>query len=82
MDHVASLPLMTIAPGVADASDFRRVAFKGGSDFGVVNLTTEVTTKRGTSFCFSATVNDPTKAVDPNAFMIAYGNVLSVLARR
>jgi hypothetical protein len=82
MGRVADLPLMSINPGAADPASFRHVAFKGGFDFGVVNLTTQVTTKRGTSFCFSATLNDPAKAVDDTALLTAYGSVLSVLANR
>jgi hypothetical protein len=82
MRRVADLPFMSINPGVADAASFRRVAFKGGSDVGVVNLTTQVTTKRGTTFCFSATVNDSAKGVDESAFELAYGAVLGVLADR
>lgn len=81
MERVSDLPLMTINPGVADPRDFLRVAFKGGSDSGVLNLTTEVTTKRGTRICFSATLNDTTKSPDETAFGRAYANVLTVLSR-
>lgn len=79
--RVADLPLMSIEPGVADAASFRQVAFKGGSDIGVINLTTQVTTKRGTRFCFSATLNDQAKAVNETAFATAYSAVLGVLAK-
>lgn len=82
MDRVADLPLVSIDPGVADAAAFRHVAYKGGSDTGVINLTTQVTTKRGTRFCFSATLNDPARAVDDGAFAAAYGTVLGVLEKR
>jgi hypothetical protein len=82
MQRVADLPLMSINPGVADAASFRHVAFKGGSDTGVINLTTQVTTKRGTALCFSATLNDPSKAVDERSFETGYALALSVLANR
>jgi hypothetical protein len=82
MGRLADLPLMSINPGAADAASFGHVAFKGGSDTGVINLTTQVTTKRGTSLCFSATVNDPAKAVDEGAFVAAYSSVLGFLANR
>ena len=78
--RVAELPLMSINPGVADASAFRHVAFKGGSDFGIINLTTMVTTRLGTRFCFSATLNDPQRAIDEQSFESAYGAVLPHLA--
>ncbi len=82
MSRVADLPLMSINPGVADAGAFAQVAFKGGSDTGVINLTTQVTTKRGTRLCVSATLNDAAKAVDDSAFAAAYGSVLGALAER
>ncbi len=80
MQRVADLPLMSINPGVADPSRFRHVAFKGGSEAGTINLTTAVTTRRGTSVCFSATLNDPSQGVDESAFEAAYAGVLRHLA--
>jgi beta-lactamase class A len=81
MQRVAEIPLMTINPGLADASSFRHAAFKGGSDFGIINLTTMVTTQRGTRFCFSATLNDAKHAIDEQSFESAYGSVLPHLAQ-
>ena len=40
MSRVQSLPFMSINPGVAEAADWSRVAYKGGSEPGVLNLTT------------------------------------------
>ena len=71
---------MSINPGVAEPADFRHVAYKGGSDVGIINLTTMVTTKRGTSVCFSATLNDATRSVDEKAFEAAYSGVLRYIA--
>jgi beta-lactamase class A len=79
MGRVAALPLMSINPGVADPADFKHVAYKGGSDSGVINLTTMVTTRRGTKLCFSATANDPAHDVDELAFEAAYGAALRYL---
>jgi hypothetical protein len=81
MDPVAALPLMSINPGVAAPGDFARVAFKGGSDVGVVNLTTMVTTKRGTKLCFSATENDSAHDVNGAALETAYAAALRQLAK-
>ena len=80
MARVADLPVMSINPGVADPASFRRVAFKGGSDVGIINLTTQVTTKRGTRLCFSATLNDTAADVNGSAFQTAYGAVIEALA--
>ena len=74
--RVADIPLMSINPGVADPHAFRHVAFKGGSDVGIINLTTMVTTRRGTNVCFSATLNDSKKSVNESAFEEAYSAVL------
>lgn len=80
MRRVSALPLMSINPGVADPSDFRHVTYKGGSDFGIINMTTMVTTKRGTTVCFSATVNDAAHLVDETTFGGAYASVLRYIA--
>jgi hypothetical protein len=81
MERVAALPLMSINPGVAEPVDFAHVAFKGGSDVGVINLTTAVTTNRGTKLCFSATENDSAHDVNEAAFETAYAAALRQLAK-
>jgi hypothetical protein len=81
MERVAALPLMSINSGVAAPGDFAHVAFKGGSDVGVINLTTMVTTNRGTKLCFSATENDSAHDVNEAAFETAYGAALRQLAK-
>lgn len=58
MNSVAALPLTQLNPGVADPADFFRVSYKGGSDRGVLNLTTQVVTKKGETYCVSASWND------------------------
>jgi hypothetical protein len=80
MRRVSDLPLMSINPGIPNSSDFRHVAYKGGSDVGIINMTTMVTTKRGTTVCFSATLNDEKHAVDEMAFETVYSNVLRYIA--
>jgi beta-lactamase class A len=80
ISRVAELPLMSINPGGADPAAFRHIAFKGGSDIGVINLTTMLTTRRGTNVCFSATLNNSMQPVDDAAFEAAYAGVLHYLA--
>lgn len=82
MQRVQGMPLMQVNPGVASPGTFRSVAYKGGSDLGAINMTTSVTTKRGTHICFSATANDPSHDVDDSAFELAYGAALADLAAR
>lgn len=55
--EVQALDLMTINPGVISASHFDRVAFKGGSEPGVLNLTTWVRTEDDREACVCASVN-------------------------
>ncbi|MBV8490717.1 MAG: hypothetical protein JO199_09325 [Candidatus Eremiobacteraeota bacterium] len=81
MTRVASLPLMSVNPGVADPSAFEHVAYKGGSDTGIINLTTALTTKQGTKLCFSATLNDANKNVDDDLFERTYSSALPFLAK-
>ena len=70
---------MSINPGVANPADFDHVAYKGGSDTGIINMTTMVTTHHGTKLCFSATANDSTHDVNETAFEEAYGAALRQL---
>ncbi|MBV8172883.1 MAG: serine hydrolase [Candidatus Eremiobacteraeota bacterium] len=78
MSRVASLPFMSINPGIADPSQWSRVAYKGGSEPGVLNLTTQVVAKNGKTYCLSATWND-TKPLDEKRFELLYGLLLNSL---
>lgn len=55
--QLADLDLMGINPGVVSSGDWARVAYKGGSEPGVLNLTTWVEDEEGTGLCVSATRN-------------------------
>jgi len=78
MDKVAALPLMSVNPGVANPSDWARVAFKGGSDSGVLNLTTWLKAKNGETYCVSATWNDR-RDVDETKFSALYSGIIAGL---
>jgi beta-lactamase class A len=75
--RVAALPQMSVNPGVATVADWEHVAYKGGSEAGVLNLTTQVTAFNGTSYCVAATWNNPDDALDDAVFELYYANVLS-----
>lgn len=79
MGKVRDLPLMGINPGVAKKSDWDKVAYKGGSEPGVINMTTWVQ-KGSRSYCVVATWNDD-KPLEEERFALAYGGVLSFLAK-
>jgi len=74
-------PLAGINPGLAVRGDWKRIAFKGGSDLGVLNLTTALVAKDGRRYCVSATWNNP-EGVQADRFYAVYGGVLDLLARR
>lgn len=57
MERVHGLPVMQINPGVAGRSDWQEIAFKGGGDHGVFNLTTRLAPTSGEPYCLSVTVN-------------------------
>ncbi|WP_343216567.1 serine hydrolase [Deinococcus aestuarii] len=78
MADVADLPETSLNPGVATARDFARVSYKGGSEGGVLNLTTQVTNKAGRQYCVSATWNDA-RTLDEARFFSLYGGVLGLL---
>ena len=59
MAKVAHLPLMRINPGPVGTSRWSRVAYKGGSEVGVLNLTTRARDPKGRDFCVSVTWNAP-----------------------
>ncbi|WP_299403130.1 serine hydrolase [Acaryochloris sp. IP29b_bin.148] len=56
--QVADLPLMQINTGVINSDNWQQVAFKGGAEPGVLNLTAALTNDAGTNYCVSATWND------------------------
>ena len=77
MGRVRDLPLMSINPGVAKRSDWTSVAYKGGAEPGVLNMTTWVT--KGTrAHCVAATWNAPQK-LDEVKFSSAYVRLLGWL---
>ena len=80
MRGVYDLPLMTVSPGVANPLQWKRIAYKGGKDWGVLSMTTWLEAKDGTRYCVSATWNNSASAVDETAFGSQYGLLLSTLA--
>lgn len=78
MQEVAGLPSTQVNPGVANPADFQAVSYKGGSEPGVLNLTTQVTTRAGRTYCVSATWNDA-RALNDQQFIALYGGVLALL---
>jgi beta-lactamase class A len=78
MDRVADLPLMGINPAMANPNDWARIAFKGGSQPGVINLTTALVGKNGKRYCVVATWNN-TEPVDEQGFANIYRGLIATL---
>jgi beta-lactamase class A len=64
LDRVAASPAFVINPGLATRSDWRQVAYKGGSDSGVLNLSTRVVAADGTTHCISVTWDNDKASLD------------------
>lgn len=78
MNDVAALPATQASPGVTSKDDFQQVSYKGGSEPGVLNLTTQVVTKAGKTYCVSATWNDSTPLNDSQFFGL-YAGLMKLL---
>ncbi len=72
IDDVAANPAMQVNPGVANPAEWERVAYKGGSNFGAFNMTTQLVDETGTSWCITATWNTEHSTLDQAAFTTAY----------
>lgn len=80
MQGVHDLAIMSVNPGVASPSQWQRIAYKGGSDFGVISMTTWLESKDGTKYCVSATWNNRAAAVDEAKFAAAYTLLIGALS--
>ena len=75
---VATLPPMQVEPGLADPADWAQIAYKGGSEPGVLNFTSYLTTANGDTYCVTATWNRDT-ALDETQFAGLYQSAIAVL---
>jgi beta-lactamase class A len=82
MAEVEDLPLMSVEPGpsVSNPQDWAHIAFKGGSELGVLNFTTWLKSKDGVSYCVVATINRTDAAVDGEQFSALYRALVGVVA--
>jgi Beta-lactamase enzyme family len=81
MRQVAELPLMSVNPGggLVKPDQWRRVSFKGGSEPGVVNLTTSLEAVNGKTYCVSATWNNQDEVVNETSFFTLYSGIIEGL---
>lgn len=79
MAYVQDLPMTSINPGLASPNTWQRIAYKGGSEPGVLNLTTWLVGPSGTNYYVVATWNNET-ALDDAHFFGLYSALLRQLA--
>jgi beta-lactamase class A len=78
IDQVADLPLTGIEPGIAQPKDWQKIAYKGGSEGGVLNFTTALQAKNGQKYCVVATWNHD-QPLNETKFVSLYASLLDLL---
>ncbi len=78
IEKVHELPLTQINPGPARRKNWQLVAYKGGSEPGVLNFTTYLIDSQGRHYCVSATWNH-TERLDEVRFVGLYQSLLQRL---
>lgn len=83
MANAANLPLMSVNPGnLVNPDDWSSVAYKGGSEPGVLNHTTELRSHNGKTYCISATWNNANAPLDEMRLSTIYSGVIEGLKAR
>ncbi len=78
--RAADTPLAGVNPGLARKEAWKQVVFKGGSEPGVLNLTTWLVGQKGERYCVVATWN--AADLDEGELFGLYGAVLELLAQK
>ena len=80
MGEVQALPLMSVnSGGLANPADWGRIAFKGGSEPGVLNLTMWLDGKDGATYCVTVTQNNGDASLDEEGLFTLYTGLLGAL---
>jgi beta-lactamase class A len=79
IEQVAPLSAMQVNSGVANPADWQAIAFKGGSEPGVLNLTTWLQDDEGDKYCVTTTWNNPDQALDETALSQFHQSILAGL---
>jgi len=79
IERVEHLDIMTVNPGVAEKEQWERIAYKGGSEPGVLNLTTFLRDSDGNCYTVSYTANNENSPLNENEIIILYQNLLNKL---
>ena len=79
IERLEVLPLTTINPGLAIKEHWRHIAYKGGSEPGVLNLTTHLIDADSNRYTVSVTVNNAIKPLEEKEIMGIYQTILNHL---
>jgi hypothetical protein len=80
--ELKDLPVLSINPGLVDKATWSLVAFKGGSEPGVLNYTHVLRKTAGSSvYAVSATINNTIKEVDTSAFTELVSRLIGLIER-
>ncbi|MEM6429227.1 MAG: serine hydrolase, partial [Deinococcota bacterium] len=80
MHAVKDVPLTQISPGLANADRWQQVAYKGGSEAGVLAFVTWLEAASGEAYCVAVAQNDPDAALDEAVLSRLYRNLLVYVA--
>ena len=78
MTKVGDLPLMSVNPGIANPDRWQKVSFKGGSEPGVLNFTTQFINETGSRYCLALTWNDD-RPLDEMRLLTVYSSAIAAL---
>ncbi|MEF2073231.1 serine hydrolase [Consotaella aegiceratis] len=81
LDATADLPSLGINAGPIEHGAWRHLAYKGGSEIGVFNLSSRVVGRDGTTYCSVATWNAE-KLLEENTLLTLYRGLLARLQDR
>ena len=81
LEETSALPSGSINPGPVDPGQWRAFSYKGGSETGVLNLSSRVVGADGIARRVVATWNHPS-ALDENSLLLPYRGILTALAGR
>lgn len=79
LEDTSDLPSGSINPGPVDPGQWRKFSYKGGSETGVINLSSRVVGADGIARCVVATWNHPS-VLDKNSLLLPYRGILDALA--
>ncbi len=78
LEKTGHLEITQINPGVLSTADWRKIAYKGGSEGGVLNLTTRARDDRNNVYCISMTWNAD-RQIDHTTLTGLYGSIFTML---